>query len=401
MSRYRFIILALLLIMISCESMTQEEREVLPGIYSTVDYIDLLQGKKVGVVANQASIINNTHLVDTLSLLGIDLRAIYCPEHGFRGDAEAGAMISSYIDPITSLPIVSLYGNNKKPNLDEFANNDIIIFDLQDVGTRFYTYISTLHYVMEASAELDIPIIVLDRPNPNAHYVDGPVLKDPKLVSFVGLHPVPIVYGMTIGEYAKMINGEKWLGTSAKRVAGEKGSLRCELSVIPIQNYNHNTPYSLPIPPSPNLRTDRAICLYPSLCWFEGSPVSVGRGTDHPFEIIGFPEYKSAANNILEFTPRRIKGVSENPPHRGVLCRGYRLDCDSNISSSIDLSHLIEMYNSHPQKQSFFWAFFDKLSGDRNLKLMIKEGRTEEEIKASWANDLEKFRKIREKYLIY
>ncbi len=372
------------------------------GAERVEEYLHLLKGKKVGVVANQTSLIGKTHLVDFLLSLGVNLRAIYCPEHGFRGEAEAGAMINSSIDEKTNLPIVSLYGNNKKPKQEEFEKNEIIIFDLQDVGCRFYTYISTLHYVMEAAAESNIPIIVLDRPNPNASFVDGAVLKDVSLVSFVGMHPVPIVYGMTIGEYAKMINGECWIGTSNKRVIGEKGKLECDLTIIPLENYNHNTPYSLPVSPSPNLKTDNAISLYPSICWFEGTPISVGRGTDTPFEIIGFPNYKAKnfkANEVISFTPRVIKGVSDNPPYKNQACRGLKLKYNNN--KAIDLSYLIEMYASYPHKEKFFQPFFDKLAGTKELKEQIRQNLSPEEIKQTWAKDLEEFKKIREKYLIY
>lgn len=372
------------------------------GAERTSDYLPMLKGKKVGLIANQTSLIGQTHLVDSLISLGINLRAIYSPEHGFRSEAEAGAMISSSIDAKTNLPIVSLYGNNKKPKQNEFEQNDIIVFDLQDVGCRFYTYISTLHYVMEACAEINIPLILLDRPNPNAHYIDGAVLKDSSLVSFVGMHPVPIVYGMTIGEYAKMINGECWIGTSNQRVMGEKGKLECDLTIIPIENYSHNTPYSLPIAPSPNLKTDCSIELYPSICWFEGTPISVGRGTDTPFEIIGFPNYDSKElkrKEIIRFTPRAIKGVSENPPYKNRECRGLKLSCKSK--NEIDLSYLIHMYNSYPNKDKFFQPFFDKLSGTKELKGQIKQGLTPMKIKNSWQKDLEEFKVIREKYLIY
>lgn len=372
------------------------------GAERVEEYLHLLKGKRVGVVANQTSLIGKTHLVDSLISLGVNLRAIYCPEHGFRGEAEAGAKINSSIDEKTNLPIISLYGNNKKPKKEEFEKNDIIIFDLQDVGCRFYTYISTLHYVMEAAAESNIPIIVLDRPNPNASFVDGAVLKDVSLVSFVGMHPVPIVYGMTIGEYAKMINGECWIGTSNKRVIGEKGKLECELTIIPLENYNHNTPYSLPVAPSPNLKTDNAISLYPSICWFEGTPISVGRGTDTPFEIIGFPNYKAKnfkASEVISFTPMVIKGVSDNPPHKNQACRGLKLKYNNN--KAIDLSYLIEMYVSYPHKEKFFQSFFDKLAGTKELKEQIRQNLPPEEIKQTWAKDLEEFKKIREKYLIY
>lgn len=399
----RQIFLFIILFFINTNLFSQDNHTYIKvGAECIEDYLPLLENKKVGVVSNQSSLIGKTHLVDSLIGLNVNLRAIYCPEHGFRGEAEAGASINSSIDSKTNLPIISLYGNNKKPKKEEFLNNDIIIFDLQDVGTRFYTYISTLHYVMEACAENNIPLIVLDRPNPNASYIDGPVLKDKDLVSFVGMHPVPIVYGMTIGEYALMINGERWLGTSNKRVEGERGNLICDLKVIQIDNYNHNSKYSLSISPSPNLRTDCSIILYPSICWFEGTPVSVGRGTDTPFEIIGFPNYytkRLEGKDIISFTPRIIKGVSDNPPYKNQQCNGLKLKCE--IKNEIELSYLIEMYRVYPNKDKFFQPFFDKLSGSRELKALIKQNQSETFIKNSWSKDLEEFKKIREKYLIY
>lgn len=372
------------------------------GAERVEEYLHCFEGKKVGIVANQTSVIGNTHLVDSLISLGVNLRAIYCPEHGFRGEAEAGAKINSSIDEKTNLPIISLYGNNKKPKKEEFVQNDIIVFDLQDVGTRFYTYISTLHYVMEACAENNIPLILLDRPNPNASYIDGPVLKDTSLVSFVGMHPVPIVYGMTIGEYASMINGEGWLGTSSKRVIGEVGKLTCKLIIIPLENYTHHTPYSLPIYPSPNLKTDNAIALYPSLCWFEGTPISVGRGTETPFEIIGFANYQPIrykTKEIISFTPIVIKGVSDNPPYKNQQCRGLKLQSEHN--KGINLSYLKEMYDAFPNKDNFFQPFFDKLAGTKDLKAQIKQNLHLKDIKKTWKKDLKEFKKIREKYLIY
>lgn len=372
------------------------------GAERVEEYLHCFEGKKVGIVANQTSVIGNTHLVDSLISLGVNLRAIYCPEHGFRGEAEAGAKINSSIDEKTNLPIISLYGNNKKPKKEEFVQNDIIVFDLQDVGTRFYTYISTLHYVMEACAENNIPLILLDRPNPNASYIDGPVLKDTSLVSFVGMHPVPIVYGMTIGEYANMINGEGWLGTSSKRVIGEVGKLICKLIIIPLENYTHHTPYSLPIYPSPNLKTDNAIALYPSICWFEGTPISVGRGTETPFEIIGFPNYQPIrykTKEIISFTPTVIKGVSDNPPYKNQQCKGLKLKLEHH--EGINLSYLKEMYDAFPNKDNFFQPFFDKLAGTKDLKAQIKQNLHLKDIKKTWKKDLKEFKKIREKYLIY
>lgn len=398
-----FIVISIVFPFDKCFSQNKTLPDIKVGAESTEKYIPLLKGKKVGVIANQTSVIGKTHLVDSLISLAINLRAIYCPEHGFRGDVEAGGKVNSSIDTKTGLPIISLYGNNKKPNKDEFKKNDIIVFDIQDVGCRFYTYISTLHYVMESCAENNIPLILLDRPNPNASYIDGPVLKDTSLVSFVGMHPVPIVYGMTIGEYAKMINGEAWLGTSNKRVIGEKGSLKCDLTIIPNINYNHNSDYFLPIAPSPNLKTYLSIVFYPSLCWFEGTPVSVGRGTDKPFEIIGFPEYSDTS---FSFTPRVIKGVSDNPPYKDIKCYGenssFFVDyIISQLSSEINLRILIYMYNAYPNKDKFFQPFFDKLAGTKELKEQIKKGYKEEKIRKTWASDLEEFKKIREKYLLY
>ena len=398
-----FVVISIVFPFDKCFSQSKTITDIKVGAESTENYIDLLKGKKVGIVANQTSVIGKTHLVDSLISLGINLRAIYCPEHGFRGDAEAGAKVNSSIDSKTGLPIISLYGKNKKPSSDEFKKNDIIIFDIQDVGCRFYTYISTLHYVMEACAENNIPLIVLDRPNPNGYYIDGPVLKDTSLVSFVGMHPVPIVYGMTIGEYAQMINGEGWLGTSNKRVIGEKGSLKCNLTMIPNQNYKHDLYYTLPIAPSPNLRTPISIDFYPSLCWFEGTPVSVGRGTDRPFEIIGFPEY---SDTIFSFTPRVIKGISDNPPYKDIKCYGIFSslipDCIySQSNGQICLKILIDMYKAYPNKDKFFQPFFDKLAGTKELKEQIKRGDSEKEIRKTWASDLKKFKQIREKYLLY
>lgn len=387
-----------------CFSQKKTHLDIKVGAESTEKYIPLLKGKKVGIVTNQTSIIGKTHLVDSLISLGINLRAIYCPEHGFRGDVEAGAKVNSSIDKKTGIPIISLYGNNKKPNKDEFNKNDIIVFDIQDVGCRFYTYISTLHYVMESCAENNIALILLDRPNPNIIFIDGPVLKDTSLVSFVGMHPVPIVYGMTIGEYAQMINKEAWLGTSNKRVIGEKGNLKCDLTIIPNTNYSHKMYYSLTIPPSPNLRTPLSIDFYPSLCWFEGTPVSVGRGTDRPFEIIGFPEYSDTS---FSFTPRVIKGVSDNPPYKGIKCYGINKDnlikdcLFSWANLEISLKILIDMYNAYPNKDKFFQPFFDKLAGTKELKEQIQRGDTEEDIRNYWQKDLEEFKKIREKYLLY
>ena len=322
-------------------------------------------GGGVAVVGNQTSIVGTTHLVDTLLACGINVTKIFCPEHGFRGTAAAGAHIDNSTDPKTGLPIISLYGKNKKPSPEQMADVDYVIFDLQDVGCRFYTYLSTLHYVMEACAERGIPLIVLDRPNPNGHMLDGPVLDTATCRSFVGMHPVPVVYGMTIGEYAQMINGEDWLANHA----------RCDLTVVPMQGYDRHGFYPLPVPPSPNLRTAQAIALYPSLCLFEGTNCGVGRGTDYPFEWVTY------GTDTLDL---RSYSVGEEDP------------------DLIDLWPLMEMYRRVPQGKFFLKSnFFEKLIGTGDLRRQLEQGLSEEEIKATWQPGLERFKEIRKKYLIY
>ncbi len=354
----------------------------------TDDYLPLLQGKRVGVVANQTSIIGETHLVDTLLSLGVDIRKIFTPEHGFRGTADAGAKVNSSKDEKTGLPIVSLYGKNKKPTPEMLQGIDLILFDLQDVGVRFYTYISTMSYVMEAAAENNLPVIVLDRPNPNGFYVDGPVLKTENQ-SFVGLHQVPVVYGMTIGEYAKMVNGEGWL----------KDGLTCDLTVIPINNYKRNAIYELPVRPSPNLPNWEAVYLYPTLCFFEGSIVSVGRGTETPFQIYGHPNLRGE----YTFTPQSTGGASK-PLLEGQRCRGENLveyaHSYAHNANRLHLQWVIEAYQQLSDK-GFFTNYFHLLSGDKQLQRDIENGKSAEEIRASWRDDLEAFMDIRAKYLMY
>ena len=363
------------------------------GAECTEHYLPLLEGKRVAVCGNQTSVVGKTHLVDTLLSRKVNVVKLFCPEHGFRGQAEAGATIASGKDPLTGLPVVSLYGKNKKPTAEQLQGVDVVLFDLQDVGCRFYTYISTLHYVMEAAAENGVKVIVLDRPNPNGFYVDGPVL-EPQYKSFVGMHPVPIVYGMTRGEYARMINGEKWLANG----------VQCDLTVIKLEGYTHETRYALPVAPSPNLQTAEAVFLYPSLCLFEGTNVSVGRGTDHPFEMYGAPGMQSGD---YRFTPRAIPGVSENPPFKGQECRGYLLHDNAadnlNNPGRLNLSYLLTAYRNCVDQSSFFLKnnFFDKLAGTDQLRKQLVVGASEEEIRASWEPDLEKFRHIREQYLLY
>lgn len=354
---------------------------------------------RIAVVANQSSLVGGKHLVDSLLSAGVRVTAIFCPEHGFRGDAEAGASIKNAVDKQTGLPVISLYGNNKKPTPEQMKDIDVVIFDLQDVGCRFYTYISTLHYVMEACAERGIPCMVLDRPNPNAHYVDGPV-REPKYRSFVGMHPVPIVYGMTIGEYARMINGEHWL----------KDGIQCRLEVIPMVNYRRDSIYPLTIPPSPNLKTAQSIALYPSLCLFEGTNISVGRGTDKPFEMIGSPNYKTTymesqrgeePGQPTAFTPMPIKGVSENPLFKGQRCRGLDLSKVA-VPAKFDLTYLLWMFGHTPHDTFFLKTnFFELLAGTADLRKQMQQGLSEAEIRASWEPQLSQFKETRKKYLIY
>ena len=346
-------------------------------------YLHHLENKKVGVVGNQTSMIANTHLVDSLLSLGIDIVKVFSPEHGFRGKADAGAIIEDGIDSKTGIPIISLYGKNKKPKDEQLQGIDILVFDIQDVGVRFYTYISTLHYIMESATESNIKVIVLDRPNPNGHYVDGPIL-DTAFQSFVGMHPIPIAHAMTIGEYAKMINGENWITT------------KCELIVIEMENYTHNTNYDLPIKPSPNLPNARSVNLYPSLCLFEGTNISIGRGTDYPFQHFGAPYMKSN----YSFMPKSGEG-SKYPKHEDIMCFGTDLRFQEDYLTAINLNWIIETYKECSEKEEFFNNFFNTLAGTDKLKKQIIAGMTVREIKASWQEGLEEFKKIRSKYLIY
>ncbi len=345
---------------------------------------------RVGLVANQTSLVKGVHLLDTLLARDVQVVKIFGPEHGFRGNAADGELVESGTDASTGLPVVSLYGKNKKPTPQQLTDVDLLIFDIQDVGARFYTYISTLHLIMEAAAESDVRVLVLDRPNPNGHYIDGPVLK-PEYKSFVGMHPVPVVHGMTVGEYAGMINGEGWLA----------GGQTCELEVILCFGYAHSSRYELPVAPSPNLPNMTSIYLYPSLAFFEGTEVSVGRGTDQPFQQIGMPGFKEGDH---EFTPRSITGVSKYPPHEGKTCNGFDLSEGSYAHlRNINLQWLLKMYQQAPDQQRFFLqtGFFNKLAGNSELMQQIKSGISEEEIRETWRNDLDAFQKIRKKYLLY
>lgn len=372
-------------------SVMYSQNEVITGAERMEEYLEGLKNKKVALLTNQTGVVRNSegklvHLLDTLLSHKIDIVKVFSPEHGFRGNVEAGGVVKNSIDSKTGLPIISLYGKNKKPTKEQMQDFQILLFDLQDVGCRFYTYISTLHYVMEACAENNCRLILLDRPNPN-DYIDGPVL-EPKFKSFVGMHTVPVLHAMTIGEYAQMINGEGWL----------KDSIKCDLQVIKLLNWHHNMEkaYQLLVSPSPNLQTPKAIALYPSLCFFEGTKISVGRGTQTPFEIIGSPEYP---DTTFSFTPIAIKGVSDNPPYKNTKCYGMKDLQEKN--KELDLFFLKKMYKSIEKKENFFTLFFDKLAGTDKLRKQIENGMSEEEIKKTWQKDIEKFKKIRLKYLLY
>ncbi|WP_370523729.1 exo-beta-N-acetylmuramidase NamZ domain-containing protein [Pontibacter sp. Tf4] len=348
-------------------------------------YLPRLQGKRVGMVVNQTSIVGNAHLVDTLLSHNVKITTIFAPEHGFRGEADAGAYVKDAKDTKTGLPIISLYGKNKKPLPEQLTNIDVLVFDIQDVGARFYTYISTMHYVMEAAAENNKEVVILDRPNPNGNYVDGPVL-EPEHKSFVGMHPIPIVHGLTIGELANMINGEKWL----------EGKRQAKITVIPVANYNHSIPYSLPVKPSPNLPNQQAILLYPSLCLFEGTNVSVGRGTPTPFQVIGSPNYKFKE---FSFTPVSMPGATD-PPHKNQVCYGKNLT-DPAAAQPFTLAYLIDFYKNSTQQDKFFNNFFEKLAGTSELRKQIIAGKTVAEIRASWEPALSNYKTLRKKYLLY
>jgi uncharacterized protein YbbC (DUF1343 family) len=371
------------------------DKSIIPGADQTALYINYLKGKNVAMVINQTSIIGKRKVAsaDSLLALGLPIKKIFGPEHGFRGDASNGASVNDAIDAKTGLPVVSLYGNKHyKPTPADLKGINLVVFDIQDVGARFYTYISTLHYVMEACAENNVELLVLDRPNPNGAIVDGPILNS-TYKSFVGMHPIPIAHGMTIAEYAQMINGEGWL----------KNRIKCKLKIIKIANYKHADGYVLPVNPSPNLNTDQSILLYPSVCLFEGTTLSLGRGTMLPFVQVGHPLLKG--NYGYSFKPVSIEGMSENPPQKDQVCYGIDLrnyDIEPIKSKGqINLSWLITLYKVFPDKLHFFNAYFTKLAGTEVLRKQIEAGKTETEIRQSWAAGLAKFKAIRSKYLLY
>lgn len=360
------------------------------GAERMAEYLPLLKDKRVAVITNQTGRVGRAHLVDTLVNLGVRITKVFAPEHGFRGDADAGEHVKDGRDARTGLPLVSLYGENKRPKPEQLQDVDVLLFDIQDVGVRFYTYIGTLHYVMEAAADAKLPVVVLDRPNPNGFYVDGPVL-DPAHRSFVGMHPVPLVHGMTVGEFARMIVGEGWLG------AGRA----LDLTVVPCSGYDHRMAYAPPVRPSPNLPNLSAVMLYPALGLFEGTVVSVGRGTDAPFQCIGFPGCTLGA---YRFTPRPMPGAKD-PPYNGRECTGLDLAEYGTFYSRLDprlhLGWLIGMYQAAVDKDGFFTPFFDKLAGGPDLRERIRRGESEELIRVSWKPALEAFRTVRVRYLLY
>ena len=395
-STYLILFLCILFQWTSCgQEISQKTKKIKTAAEQTNLYVSQLKGKKIAIVANQTSIIGErekrrmktgfVHLVDSLLSLGINIQKVFTPEHGFRGKADASETILDGFDKKTNLPIISLYGKTKKPTPEHLKDIDLVIFDIQDVGVRFYTYISTLLYVMEACAELNIPLLILDRPNPNGHYVDGPVLKT-EYKSFVGKHPVPVVYGMTIGEYGQMINGEKWL----------KNGVQCDLTVIPLKNYTHNSIYNLPIRPSPNLPNAKAINLYPSLGFFEGTTINAGRGTEFQFQRYGAPFFPESE---FKYTPKPNFG-SKYPKHKGRISNGVDLRNENRLDQ-FNLKYLIDAYQKTPKGQVFFGKTFTIHVGNTTLKRQLEAGLSAKEIKKTWQKDLNAFKIIRKKYLIY
>jgi uncharacterized protein YbbC (DUF1343 family) len=381
----RIWVIAVFLLSSSCSAQTIKSKLVL-GAEQMDLLLPRLKGKNVGLVVNNTALVDKTHLADTLLSRGILVKKIFGPEHGFRGDAADGEHVTDAVDAKTGVPVVSLYGKNSKPTAEQLQGLDIIIFDIQDVGARFFTYISTMTYLMEACSENGKKLIILDRPNPNGSYVDGPVLQ-PEQKSFVGMHPMPITHGMTVGEIALLLNGEGWLANK----------VTCDVEVIKMKNWKHDDDYSLPVRPSPNLPNDQAVRLYPSICLFEGTQISVGRGTPMPFQILGNPDLKDMT---FTFTPVPIKGVSIEPPLKDKLCYGMDLR-SATPSRKVDLKYLLLFYQKYPDKEKFFTAYFDKLAGTPQLKQQIKDGLTEEQIRASWQPELDAFNAKRKKYLLY
>ena len=383
-------------------------RQIVPAADQMDKYLPMLKGKKVALLVNHTSTVGGTHIIDTLSKLGVDIKVVFGPEHGFRGDAPDGAKIETTSDPKTGIPVVSLYGKKNKPAPEDLKDVDIMVYDIQDVGTRFYTFISSMQYFMEAALENNIPMVILDRPNPNGFYVDGPVL-DPKFKTFVGMQPIPVVYGMTTGEYANMILQEGWLGEAAnkayerlKTVRYREGAKFFQLQVIPVANYTHKSKYVLPIKPSPNLPDMQSIYWYASTCFFEGTTFSEGRGTPKPFQYIGHPQMPK---KMFSFTPTATSGAP-NPKHKDKVCYGFNLsgtteDVLKKIDNKVQIKYLIDAYKLFPEKEAFFNKGIDRLAGSDELAKQIKAGKSEAEIRKSWEPKLTAFKRIRKKYLMY
>jgi uncharacterized protein YbbC (DUF1343 family) len=387
------ITIILMMLAVSANPAGSQERALQenPGAARLETYLPLIGSRQIALVANHTSLVEGVHLLDTLLKSGIapgQVKKIFCPEHGFRGEQGAGITVDDHTDPATGIRVVSLYGKNRKPTDQQLSGVELVVFDLQDVGVRFYTYISTLHYTMEACAENGIPLLVLDRPNPNGNYVDGPVL-EPEYTSFVGMHPIPVVYGLTMGELGQMINGEGWLC----------GGIQCDLTIVPCENYSHQSPCDLPVPPSPNLTNDHAIHLYPSTCFFEGTVLSEGRGTAMPFEVYGHPLLKGK----FSFTPEAIEGVAANPKFEGIPCFGTDLRefSPGDGWNRLFPEFLLEAYESYPVKEDFFTPYFEKLAGTASLRLQIEAGWSQMEIRSSWQEGIEQYMGMRKKYLIY
>lgn len=384
---------------VDVEALTKRSGKLRTGAEQTEKYLPYLKGKRVGMVINPTSVIGETFSVDSLRSLGVNIVKLFGPEHGFRGDASAGVSVADNVDAKTGIPVISLYGKHHTPTVEDLKGIDVMIFDIQDVGVRFYTYINTLQRVMEACAENGKEVMILDRPNPNGFYVDGPIL-DPALKSGIGINPIPIVHGLTVAEYALMLNGEGWL----------KNKLKCKLNIIKVANYTHAAPYVLPVKPSPNLNTQQSILLYPTLCLFEGTIISQGRGTTFPFTVLGNPDLKGKYKFF--FVPVSIKGMSETPLHQDKPCYGLDLrkynTNNFRKTGQINLKWLMELYKAYPYKEKFFDSKqsnqignFDKLAGTTLLKQQIIEGKSEEEIRQSWEPGLSQYRLMRKKYLLY
>jgi len=383
---------------------------IIPAAERLNEYLPLLKGKRVAVFANHTAMVGNTHLVDTMQKLGINIKTAFGPEHGFRGNAPDGAKIETTIDKATGIPIVSLYGQKTKPSKEDLKDIDVMVYDIQDVGTRFYTFISSMQLFMEAAIENNIPLIILDRPNPNGFYVDGPVL-DPKFKSFVGMQPIPVVYGMTIGEYANMLLQEKWLSKQAndayqKIIASRyaEGAKFFQLTVIQCANYTHQSKYVLPVRPSPNLPEIQSIYWYASNCFFEGTALTEGRGTEKPFQIFGHP---SLPKSMYQFKPHSTEGAP-NPKFKDQVCYGWNISGTPEevlkaINNRLQLKYLLEAYRLFPDKENFFRKDngFNRLAGNDELMKQVKDGKTEEEIRKSWEPKLSEFKTIRKKYLLY